>query len=284
VRTNFVSPGFFAVSGIGINAGREFGWGDDATSERVAILSEALARRHFAGSPLNATVALPSGLVRVVGVANYARYYRDQATLRDTESEMLYFPLAQAASTGRRWLSSLTLVVRAEGDARAVAPSLQRLLRDATPGSRTPRVTTVGEVLRNRVGSERMIAVFTTLFGALALCLAALGVFATTSHRVAMQTSEIGLRIALGATPATAMWFVLRRTVAVALCACVIGAAGAVAAVRIVRAQLLGVEPMELSVIVLAAMGLLLTAIGAALLPSLRAASVAPAVALRPTY
>ena len=281
VRTNFVSPGFFAVSGIGIKEGREFVLSDDATSERVAIVSGALARRLFVGSPVNATIAMTGGSVRVVGVANDARYHQNKPNLRDTESEMLYIPLPQSQSAGRRWLSTLTLVVRAQGDARAVASSLQQLIRRVIPMSRGVRVTTVGDLLRNRVGSERMIALFTTLFGILAVCLAWLGVFATTSHRVTMETVEIGVRVALGASPAGAAMFVLKRTAAVATCGCLIGAGVAVAAVRVVRSQLFGVEPLEMWIVLATALALLVTAIAAALLASLRAASVDPAIALR---
>ena len=276
---NAVSPGFFASTGVGLAAGREFDASDADGREGVAIVNETFARRYFAGrNPIGRSITLALKTrrpFRIVGVAHDAQY-------GDVHAEtvpMWYMPLDQALPLGGRPWFALTL--RTSVDPVSVASTVRRAIAEVEPGAYIRQLTSVGQLLDDALARERFAAALAAIFGAVALGLAAIGVYGVTSHSVARRTSEIGVRMALGAAPADALWLVMRQAVVVALCGVLVGAPLAVAADRGIASQLYGISATDLRVVIVAALVLAVVAAIAALLPGRRAAGVDPVVALR---
>jgi ABC-type antimicrobial peptide transport system permease subunit len=143
------------------------------------------------------------------------------------------------------------------------------------------RTRTLREQVLATFGPERLAAGFVGAFAALALLLAAIGLYGVVSHSVAGRTSEIGVRVALGATRMDILWLLLRETLVWLAIGVVLGAAAARAARHLVSSQLFGVAPGDIGSLIIAALALSLVAIGATLVPAGRALSVHPARALR---
>jgi len=282
VSGNFVSPTFFAVSGIGIAAGREFDARDTEASEPVVIVSEALARR-LGTVRLGATVDLSSRAFRVIGIARNAKYpgLASSQSLRNGENEVVYVSLAQGRLAGRYLFDRVTLVVRAQSNPATLAPVLLRRVKEVAPENRFASVATVENLLRNRTTSERLLASLLGLFAGASIALLAVGVFGTVSRAVALRTREIGIRIAIGASPGRTVWFVLKRVAIVAIAASSAGTALAFGSARSIESQFFGVSASDPLVLGVAALALILVSLAAGLFPSLRAASVQPVVALR---
>jgi predicted permease len=281
-RVNIVSPGFFAASGIGMEQGRDFTAADQRNAEPVVIVSASLARRHFPRGAIGAPVGLSHGTARIVGVARDARYDKlaGEPSLRKVDEDIVYFPIAQSRMP-LRIFQSMTLIVRTDGDAIDMIPALRSRVSEVAPELNIYLFTTVGQLLDNVTVGERFLAALTNVFAALALLLASAGVFGVMSYQVTQRTREIGVRMALGARPADAVWLVLRRALIVAGIGAAGGTALALAAAHAVRAQLYGVSAANPLVLAFAAAVLVSVAIVAALLPSRRAALVDPLTALR---
>ena len=276
---NAVSADFFTSTGIGIVAGRDFDAHDLATSEPVAIVSESFARHYLAGRiAVGASMILAlknRQQLRIVGVARDAKY----GDLHGAVTEMWYMPFDQAATHWPQGFVALT--IRTDLDPVSIATSVRRAITTVVPGAQIMRITSVGELLDDALARERFAAALATLFGVVALGLAALGVYGLVAYSVERRTSEIGIRMALGAAPTDALWLVMRQTLAVAAIGLAIGAPLAVLAGRAIASQLYGVSATDVRVLLGAASVLSLVAAVAGFVPGRRAARVDPVVALR---
>ena len=278
-----VTPDYFATTGIGLERGREFDAGDEAGAEPVAIVSRAFARRLLPGhDPLGASFSLGDGAdaprLRVIGIARDALF----DDLRAPPPEMVYVPLAQAAPSARPSdMPFLVVSVRARGEPGALAPALRRALEEAAPGIRIERMHGFERALDEELARERLAAGLATLFGAIALGLAAVGLYGVVAYGVSRRTREIGVRMALGARAADALWLVARQTLALTLAGVAIGVPLALAAAGALRAQLYGVGARDPLALAGAAMLLVVVGAVAGLVPARRAAQVDPASALR---
>ncbi|HWH51787.1 MAG TPA: ADOP family duplicated permease [Gemmatimonadaceae bacterium] len=274
---NAVSPGFFEATGIGMAAGRAFDAHDVATSEPVAIVSESFAKHYFANrNPIGRSMTLLTNRrprARIVGVANDAKY----GDLHDAPTEMWYMPLDQAPGH----LRTLALTVRTELDPTALAFPVRRAIDQAIPGARINRLTSVGQMLDDVLARERFAAALGSLFGIIALGLAAIGVYGVVSYAVARRTAEIGVRMALGASPIDALWLVMRQTLAIAATGVAIGVPLALLANHAISSQLYGVDAGDPRALIGAVLLLALAAAIAGFVPGRRAARVDPVVALR---
>jgi predicted permease len=279
---NSVTPGWFAAYGTAIRAGREFTERDAPGAPPVAVVNEAFVRTFFRdGQAIGRMVPYrrgPSGgavQVEIVGVVEDAAY----RSVRDPVPPTLYFPFAQAHADGapeaaglgvRATAGSPALLVRALADAIAqVDPDLALTFRP------------LDAFVDGALAQERMLALLSGFFGALALILAAIGIYGTTSYAVSRRLPEIGVRMALGADSSGVVWLVLRRVLVPVGMGVVLGSMLSVWASGFVETLLYGLEPRD--PLTFAGAGLILTAIAAvaAWLPARRAARIDPVRVLR---
>jgi ABC-type antimicrobial peptide transport system permease subunit len=166
-------------------------------------------------------------------------------------------------------------------DPVSLAPMVRQAISGTEPRLVIKRIASVGQLLDDALARERFAAALASLFGIVALALAAIGVYGVIANGVARRTAEIGIRMALGATPADALWLVMRQTLAIAGLGLAIGLPLAMAAGRAVESQLYDVGASDPRVVAFAVLALAAAAVTAGLVPARRAANVDPAVALR---
>jgi ABC-type antimicrobial peptide transport system permease subunit len=281
---NFVSPGWFSTFGTRVTAGRDVGDRDRTGAPRVALANQAFARKFLNGaSPLGHTIASTAGSppvalsIEIVGVVEDAVF----GSLRGPVHPMLYVPMAQADWLPPNALAQMDLSVRSNGLpsaqlARSVAAAVRGVNPDLVVTSRS-----LTDQVNAALTKERVVAMLSGLFGALALFLAGLGLYGVTSYAVSRRRTEIGIRMALGAEPGGVVRLVLSRVTLLVGIGILIGTAVSLWASKFVASLLYGLEPRDPltllgAVFVLAAVGLL-----AGFLPARRASCVDPAEVLR---
>ena len=279
---NSVTPGWFAAYGTPFRAGRDFDERDTVGAPAVAIVNETFARKYLGGGPpVGRSIRYLAGpsdgaaRVEIVGVVRDAAY----RSVRDPVPPILYFPFAQAHAD--RAPSGVSLSVRARGGSpvlltRSVAEAAGMVDGDLSLTFRPLAAFVDGALVR-----ERLLAMISGFFGGLALLLAGIGLYGTTSCAVNRRRAEIGLRMALGADRANVVGLVLRRLgrpVAIGVAA---GAALSLWASRFVASLLYGLEPRDPATFAGAAGVLAAIALLAAWLPARRAARIDPARVLR---
>jgi len=282
VLTMRVGPGFFSTLGAELVAGRDFDEremrqpGEPARLPKAIIVNESFARRYFGsrnpvGSRLGQgnrpDVATNTEIIGVVRDFN-------RRSLRDDAEQAFVSFWDRNSGDGAFYL-------RVRGDPAALFASIRAAVREVAPTLPVTELTTVEEQIERSLFSERMLATLSSGFGLVALLLSVVGLYGVMTFIVTRRTQEIGVRLALGATRAGALWLVVRD----ALVMIVAGAALSLPAVwavgRLVQAQLFGVPPIHAPTILLAGGVLAVVALGAAMLPAWRAASVSPTEALR---
>ena len=273
---NAVAPGYFGTIGTPFVSGRDFDAHDTGASARVAIVNDSFARAFFPdGAALGRHVTSAGVTYEIVGVVRDAKYQH----LRDPIMRTMYIPLTQRDGNQP---SNLAYLVRlADGDAQRLIPDLDRVVRDADPALRLRRARPYTAVIDQSIGTERTMATLGGAFGALAMLVAALGMFGLLAFQVARRTNEIGVRMALGATRPSLIVLVLRDVAVMVACGVVLGSAAAAMMTGLARSLLFGLTPTEPAVFAIAAAALALTALVAAWLPARRVASIDPLVALR---
>jgi putative ABC transport system permease protein len=271
-----VSPGFFREMRIPVLAGREFDERDRAGAVTVAVINDAMRRRHFANSEAvgrRITVNYRGNdmTVEIVGVVGDAKQWE----LRDEAMPEVYVPYLQYP-----WLDT-ALLVRAKGDPAQLIPAVQRAIRAVDTTQTGAWATTFDRLIADRTARPRFLAALLGSFAALALALAAIGVFGVMSYTVAQRTREIGIRIALGAQRSSVTRLVVGRAMALVLAGVVPGFAFAYGLARLMQTLLFGVSALDPSVIAATAATLGVVALVACLIPARRAAAVDPMTALR---
>lgn len=277
VQTNTVGRDFFSTMGISILRGRGFNDSDTATSPKVAIVNRALARRFFpgqdaVGQKFESDPEDVEGPVEIVGICPDTRY----ADLRSETPPTFYLNYRQKPGGGRMVIEIHTEAEPASvlNAARAVVTSLDRNLPLLD-------VRTMQQQVDSTMSDERVFAELTSGFGMLALVLACIGIYGLVAYTVARRTSEIGIRLALGAQRAQVRGMILRESTWLAIVGIVVGVAGALALTRLVRAMLYGIQPYDPLTIAAGAALLLVVTLAASWVPARRAAGVEPVVALR---
>jgi macrolide transport system ATP-binding/permease protein len=268
-----VSPHFFQTLGLPLLRGRDFGAQDTAKSTPVIIVNENLARRFWPhGDPLGQRFSGHRDITyEVVGLARDTKY-RD---LREAPRMTMYVPLAQSYTTGA------TLLVRSSGPPADLVPLLRTELRALDPAMPLFNIRTVAEHVSNALYLDRLRAVLLSIFGGLALVLAAVGIYGVVSYAVAERTREIGIRMALGASRAHVLQLMLRQAMTPVASGVLAGVVVALALTQLVASQLYGIAALDAlafgtSPVLLAGVALL-----AGLIPARRATRVDPMVALR---
>jgi predicted permease len=280
INLNGVSPGFFSTLGIRMLAGRAFDTHDTRppgeTGHRVVIVNEAFVKRYLEGrDPLGILIGEGSGpdvkpAVVIVGVCASFNY----RGLRDN-SEQAFFPIFEGDDAGA------TFYVKVRGAPEQAIPSIRRIVRQADPRLPIFWFRTLDEQVNRSLSTERLLAALSGSFGALALLLSLIGLYGVMSFVVTRRTREIGIRLALGATGASAIGLVLRD----ALVMIAVGIAIALPCVaglgKLVQSQLFGVTATDPATIAAAAAVLAVGALVAAFIPAWRASNVRPTDALR---
>lgn len=266
---NLVGPDFFRTFGIPLRSGREFTWADDGASQPVVIVNETVVRRFFGGGdPVGRRMKINGEWRQIVGVAGDFKF----STWNDPATEFVFIPFDQ-------WkVSCWNLAVRTTGPAAdaavrkavaARAPFLPVLYRD------------MAVVAGNSAFLVKASAVALGSLGLMALALASVGVYGVLAHAVGQRTSEIGVRMAMGATPGRILAMVMRDGLALAAGGVALGLAGAFSLGRSFQSVLHRTGPADPLVFLAVPLGLLAVAALATALPALRAARIPPALALR---
>jgi predicted permease len=277
---NRVSPRYFETVGIPLVAGRSITAADSATSLKVCVINQALANRFFPkgdalGRSVSPNIDSIKGPWQIVGIA------RDtlSANPRDTTSErMIYMPLAQM--TGDELFAD-TIELRTSADPANAIVDLRRTVALVEPNLPIVQVHTIKEQIDGMMTEENLFSSLTGIFSALALVLAAIGLYGVMSYSVVRRTSEIGIRLALGAQTTTVLWMVLRESILLLVLGLALGLPLTLASTRYVQGQLYGLSALDpatfaTAISIVAAMTLI-----AAWLPARLASKVDPMVALR---
>ena len=271
------SPEYFRVMGIPLLQGREFSREDVASTPRVTIISEAMARMYFPNqNPIGKRLVFgfpPNGEAprEIVGVVGNVR----DVELRQAPAAMMYVPFAQAPFWGT------VVVVRTNLSVAAVADAIRR---DAHAIDKDLPVTDIGaipELVDATLAQPRFQTLLLGLFSGLALTLAAVGIYGVISYSVIQRTHEIGIRMSLGAQPDQVLRLVMGQGAKLALAGIVIGSAAALALTRLMRSLLFEVSPADPLTFAGIAALLVAVALAACYIPARRAMRVDPMTALR---
>jgi len=275
-----VSPEYFATLGMPLVLGRAFGAGDGGSAPNAAILNETAARFYFGSAhPIGKRVKFAHhaangvGDYEIIGVVKDAKH----ESLREEPWRFIYIPIAQAIDRVNR----LALSVRCALDPMALAAPIRKEVQSARSTLLITNVSTMEKQVRLSLIRERLVSTLATAFGAVALVLACIGLYGILAYAVTRRTSEIGIRMALGATRGGMVWLILREAVALAAGGIAIGVPAALAVGHISQALLYGVEPFDLPALTCAVLVLLVFAAIAGIVPARRAGNMDPMSALR---
>jgi putative ABC transport system permease protein len=274
-----VSTAYFEALKLPIVRGRAFTDADRAGTPLVVILNETAAARMWPGEEAigkRLTSAHPEGPTTVVGIAADARLGGPSEPVPPT----FYVPMAQVNDEVWDWARALFVVARAEGHAAALGPSVRRVIAGIDPGIPLFDTLTMEERMAATTELARFNTLLLTLLGGAGLLLAAVGIYGVIAYFAAQRTSEIGIRMALGANRGDVVRLVVRQAAAPVLAGVALGAAGAVLATRTIATQLVNVEPTDPVTFLVVAAALLLVALVAALIPARRASRLNPTRAL----
>lgn len=279
-NANAVGPAYFETMRIPIVLGRSFNSRDRRGSQPVAIVNQTLSRRIFgATNPVGKRFrdGKDPGKGRVfeiVGVAKDIRYRRPQE--KETP-EFVYVPYEQSDVLERE----VVLHVRGAGDPLKLAAAVEREVHALDPKLPVFDVKTQEMQIDEMLDRERLIAVLSGLFGALAILLAATGLYGVTAYSVARRTREIGIRMALGASASDVTVLVLRETAGLTAAGIFIGLPIAFALARFAQSLLYGMQTGDIRVFLGVSLALLIAGLAAGLRPARRAAKMEPVAALR---
>jgi predicted permease len=275
VSFNFVGPHFFRTIGIPVE-GRDIRVEDDEGAPAVAVISRSVAQRYFPNvNPLGKHIRTGGAEVEIVGVAADVKYVSVQAP----STPMVYLPYLQGRDAAG--VGVLTLAVRAAGRMDETIAAVRRETRAFSPQSAIARLTTLDELMNGALARERIVAMLSMAFGAIALLLGCIGVYGTLAYAVSRRTRELGVRIALGAIASRLMMRVLVESLRPVAIGAAIGLPIAFAAGRLSESLLFGVTGRDPSTYVIATSVLVVSAVAASWLPARRAALVDPLIALR---
>jgi macrolide transport system ATP-binding/permease protein len=279
IPTNASGPDVFEALGARLLEGRDLET-RDATGPESVVLNETAARRLFQGPALGreltimATGDRPQRVARVVGIVADMHY----TSVRSAPPATLFDYYTRHAQES---LTGLTFVVRSDQPAPLLAQPLRAAVARASAATGITAFRSQTAQIAQTLGRERVFARLLTLVGAFGLLLAAIGLHGITACSVAQRTSEIGVRIALGATTGRVLWMVLRQVAGIALAGLAVGVPAALAAGPLLRALLFGLAPTDVPTLSIAAAALISISLLAGWIPARRAAALDPLTAIR---
>ena len=274
----FVSSQFFDSLKIPVIRGRDFNQKDEFNAPKVAIVNAKFAKRYFRNiDPIGRHIGMGNDPgtktdIQIVAVVGDTKY----EDMRTPVPEEVYQPYDQ-----QEFSLGQNLYVHTRGDPAAMFQTVRRVVRDVDPSVPMYDMKTLSAQVDHSLVTERLMALLSAVFGALATLLAAMGLYGVMAYVVSRRTREIGIRMALGANRHSVVWLVMREVLVLAAIGVVIGLGSAWALTRLVASQLYEVKPADPLTLVLATLGIAAVAVFAGYVPANRATGIDPTRALR---
>ena len=279
VYFNYASPGYFVTLHSPLLAGRDFQPSDTKTAPRIAIVNETVARKFFPGTnPVGKTFQVgdprsePGPTFQVVGLVKDSKY----ESLREATFPQAFFPISQIPGNDDSEYFEIRTAMRPESAIAAVQESVAQVNKGISL-----EFATLAKQVDDSLVQERLLATLSAFFGGLALLLAMIGLFGALSYLVTQRQPEFGIRMALGAMPASILRLVLREVATVLLIGVAAGLCLALATVRVLESLLFGMSARDSVTLVTATLVLAVAAFVAGYLPARRAMRIDPMDALR---
>jgi putative ABC transport system permease protein len=267
-----VESGYFRTLQVRILEGRTFDSRDRLGTTPVAIVNDVLARRYFTGSPIGRHLTDSHGTtLEIVGVVPTGR----RLTMQNDAVPMVYYPLAQ------EYRGRVEVVAAAPGGASRVLDTVRTEAAGVDAAVAVYNTATLNSRLSEAIATNRLTAALVIACGLIALVLAVVGVYGIMAFAVVRRTQEIGVRVALGATPSQILRLVMRESGTILALGLPVGLVAAIGAGRALGAALYGVGGSDFRTLGAVTAGLALAGTLAALLPAQRALAIDPIVALR---
>jgi predicted permease len=277
LRSNFVAAGFFHTMGVPILAGRDIAEYDTPNTQHVALVNETFVKKYLANTnPLGHIVNDSFGdknHTTIVGVVRDSKY----ESVNEEPMPMAYYAAMQMPSS----LGFMQIEVRVRGNAMAMLPMIRKTMVSLYPNVPLEKPMTQQEQFDASYAQQRMFAAMGGFFGVLAALLVATGLYGSHSFRVSRRTTEIGVRMALGASRAQVLAMVMRESLWVLVAGLAVGIPLTFFAVRPLKSMLYQMSPLDPASLAFAIVAMIVVSGSAALLPARRAASIEPMQALR---
>ena len=276
-NTNYyaITPDYLRALGIPLLRGRPFTERDDETAPRVALINETFARNFFPGeNPIGQRIQITNGNEDWREVVGIVRDVKSQGADHEVIPQS-YEPYYQQPN------NTLWVVLRFQGDAAALPAAVRQIVAEIDPDQPIAQMRRVDELVADSVARPRFALTLVSGFSFIALLIAAVGIYGMMSYRVVQQTRELGIRVALGATPSAVLRRVLREGLTIIGAGLLTGAAASLALAQVLRALLFETSPRDPTALVAGAVVLALVGLLACWLPARRAARVDPMIALR---
>ncbi len=270
---NQVSPRYFTTMGIPLLSGRDFTRADNEAASLVAIVNEKMVATYWHGeNPIGRRLQVKGQAMRVVGVAKLAKY----SSFGETPKPFFYVPLRQDFSKG------LGLIIRTSQDPGTMAAALAHEVRALDPNLAPSEVITMRQhILRSALSSQQIAVTLLTIFGGLALLLAAVGLYGVMSFAVSQSRRELALRMALGARGSEVLWLVLSHGFALTLGGVALGAVASLALTQLIGNLLYKVNPHDPVAFGFAFLVMIIASLAACFLPAWRASRIDPILAMK---
>jgi predicted permease len=276
---NNVGNGFFSTMGIPLLAGRTFTAQDTQNSPKVAVINESMARRFFPnGSAVGDRFAVGEtpdhpAEIEVIGVVKDAKYN----ALDEGSLQAAYFPCTQNAG----FYGSFAVRYAPGANRREIIARVRNSIAEINPNILVDGVTGLDDQVNQSIATQSLIARLTSFFGFIAVFLACIGIYGLLSYSVARRTSELGIRLALGAQSRMLLWLVLRESLLLLIIGLAIGIPIALSSTRILKSLLYELSPLDPAAITTAVAAVVVMTLAAAWLPARRATKINPIQALR---
>jgi predicted permease len=274
MRWNNVGSDYLKTLGVPILSGRDITDADGPKSAKVAVVNSTFVKKYLEGrSALGHTVSFnPTTPFTIVGVAADSKY----RGVSEEPIPMAYFPYTQVGYVG-----AMHFELKTRGNPQAIVPQVQKIVSDFGPDLAMLQPMTQQAQFDKTISFERLTARLSIFFGVLAVVLVATGLYGTIAYGVSRRTSELGIRIALGAERPRLLWMVLREGLQLSVIGILIGLPLALASTKVLSSVLYGLNPNDPLSICAAAVGIIVVTAAACFIPARRAASISPIMALR---
>jgi predicted permease len=271
-----VTPNAFATMGIPLRTGRDFNDGDAYDAPFTAVINDALARRSFPNQdPIGRMIFCGLDSMNPMKIVGVVGNVRQQGPTSEPEAE-IYMPYLQHPQPA----TNMRVIVRTDAEPGVITAAMRDKMRVISPDV-PAKFSTMEQALSENIAAPRFRTLLLGIFAGLAVCLALAGVYGVMSYVVGQRANEIGLRMALGASPGEILRLVLRQALVLAGLGIVIGFAGAAAVTRLLTSMLFGVKPTDPATYAAVIGIVLVAALLASYIPARRAMRVDPMVALR---
>ncbi len=280
-RVQQVTPGYFDALRLEILAGRALARTDVADSAGAAVVNETFARQLFPDEPaIGRRVRMFDPSLPWIEIVGVVRDIRAEG-LQEPAGARLYVPYAQADRFAYGADRDVSLVVSAETDAATLAAPVRQVIRDASRGTVVRDVRTMATIRFDAAGDREFPTVLLAVFGAVALFLAAIGIYGVVAYSVGRRTHEIGVRMAFGATPATVGRMVIGQALAPVVAGLALGLAGAVGASAALESLLFEIGPADRATLAGVAVVIVIVTLVASYVPARRASALDVSTVLR---